>query len=542
LGCSAWLMGASTGSLRDGPDTATPVPPAPPAPVVPPAAGNWQGGFPGGPGRPHPSYFDSSTSSSSAPSSLAFPTHHELARLKAQLQREQVAAEALRQRLATHPPASSPSAGHPFAPSVIVGGMASAPTTLLAPQTAAAGEPRTETMPVGPSLRQMLADTDGGGGRPQDASVPPPTLHGATVPPPPPLPRERRTKAPGGAATAVAHGPDGMPASEDLAASDDPHPRHRAFAEHCRQLYLKGQLEDFEVLDAASVFLEAENLHSFPGEMEYLVQAADRSRLPGDSVGIVYRFSKQLEDVDASATAVWGVVVSGVDEGDGWLRVGERYLPMEFGGTQVLMPRERSEYLVDNSQLRTNMAGLAYRFSKRLEDTDPREVPAGGPPFGSTVTGVDLGDGWLKVGDRFLPMEIHGSRVLTPADLAGSPLGQSLDGDGGANRGPGGEGAGRSDCPEEMRQELDMLYRELHRRMAGDSDTGNYAGPYGAVVGGPPLPPLPPLAVGPPLVPPPPPASTEPPGMLRASRQDSAGSFTFAPPALHAPPSTTVNL
>jgi len=33
--------------------------------------------------------------------------------------------------------------------------------------------------------------------------------------------------------------------------------------------------------------------------------------------------------------------------------------------------------------------------------------------WGTTVAGVDQGDGWLKVGDQYLPMSINGTQVLT---------------------------------------------------------------------------------------------------------------------------------
>lgn len=74
------------------------------------------------------------------------------------------------------------------------------------------------------------------------------------------------------------------------------------------------------------------------------------------------------------------------------------------------MPQEET-FLVDNSELRAGTSGLAYRKSKRVDD---RVADAQGPMWGCTVEGVDQGDGWLRVGDQYLPMALEGMCVLTP--------------------------------------------------------------------------------------------------------------------------------
>merc|ERR1719150_2206132 len=66
------------------------------------------------------------------------------------------------------------------------------------------------------------------------------------------------------------------------------------------------------------------------------------------------------------------------------------------------------EYLLDNSQLQSSAAYIAYRYSKNMEDKDESRIAA----YGSVVHGVDQGDGWLQVGDRYLPMVIRGVKVL----------------------------------------------------------------------------------------------------------------------------------
>ncbi|CAE7225485.1 nhaA [Symbiodinium sp. CCMP2592] len=67
----------------------------------------------------------------------------------------------------------------------------------------------------------------------------------------------------------------------------------------------------------------------------------DNRLLHAGTDGVNYRFSKDLEDIDLSCTALWGSVVEGVDEGDGWLCVsGELYLPMQLAGVPILTIEE----------------------------------------------------------------------------------------------------------------------------------------------------------------------------------------------------------
>eukprot|EP00408_Alexandrium_pacificum_P002982 CAMPEP_0171232592 /NCGR_PEP_ID=MMETSP0790-20130122/40487_1 /TAXON_ID=2925 /ORGANISM="Alexandrium catenella, Strain OF101" /LENGTH=185 /DNA_ID=CAMNT_0011698831 /DNA_START=64 /DNA_END=621 /DNA_ORIENTATION=- len=63
---------------------------------------------------------------------------------------------------------------------------------------------------------------------------------------------------------------------------------------------------------------------------------------------------------------------------------------------------------VDNGALQASTKGMNYRFTKQAGDTDLRSVAH----WGSTVTGVDSGDGWVKVGTCYLPKELHGKPVL----------------------------------------------------------------------------------------------------------------------------------
>jgi len=67
-------------------------------------------------------------------------------------------------------------------------------------------------------------------------------------------------------------------------------------------------------------------------------------------------------------------------------------------------------YLLDNSKLHATTKGMGLRFTK-----DPKNIDkASKAVWGSTVTGIDLGDGWLQVGDCYLPTTLKGIMVLTP--------------------------------------------------------------------------------------------------------------------------------
>jgi len=53
--------------------------------------------------------------------------------------------------------------------------------------------------------------------------------------------------------------------------------------------------------------------------------------------GIAYRQSKDSAD-KLKEVAKWGDIVEGVDEGDGWLRVGDKFLPMTHDGKPMIVP------------------------------------------------------------------------------------------------------------------------------------------------------------------------------------------------------------
>jgi len=71
-------------------------------------------------------------------------------------------------------------------------------------------------------------------------------------------------------------------------------------------------------------------------------------------------------------------------------------------------PRPLKPYLLDNSTLQATTKGLGYRLSKQLNDKDGDEHAE----WGTVVTGTDQGQGWLKVGPRYLPFSLGGKSVL----------------------------------------------------------------------------------------------------------------------------------
>jgi len=76
-------------------------------------------------------------------------------------------------------------------------------------------------------------------------------------------------------------------------------------------------------------------------------------------------------------------------------------------------------YLIDNSILQVKgRPGIAYRHSKLDSDKVGKEVTA--TTWGDIVQGIDEGDGWLKVGQYYLPMTFNGVPIVTqvPDDLA----------------------------------------------------------------------------------------------------------------------------
>jgi len=71
----------------------------------------------------------------------------------------------------------------------------------------------------------------------------------------------------------------------------------------------------------------------------------------------------------------------------------------------------QERYLIDNEYLRWYTWGLAYRRSKNVEDHD---CETEGVSWGTEILASDAGDGWLKVGQCYLPTMLEGICVAQP--------------------------------------------------------------------------------------------------------------------------------
>jgi len=83
--------------------------------------------------------------------------------------------------------------------------------------------------------------------------------------------------------------------------------------------------------------------HLFPANLAIVSEAqhflVKKGDLPSATQGVRYRKSKFDYDRD-DAVEPWGSVVAGFDEGDGWVRVHDRFLPFSIQGQSVLEPTE----------------------------------------------------------------------------------------------------------------------------------------------------------------------------------------------------------
>lgn len=87
-----------------------------------------------------------------------------------------------------------------------------------------------------------------------------------------------------------------------------------------------------------------------------------------------------------------------------------------------------SNYLVSNMQANMQTSGLSYRQAKDL--SAKMSIVGGLVPWNSVVVGAEDGDGWLKVGDHFLPMWVNGVPVVFSMDSVASSQLSITDADG----------------------------------------------------------------------------------------------------------------
>eukprot|EP00418_Pyrodinium_bahamense_P087811 CAMPEP_0179052878 /NCGR_PEP_ID=MMETSP0796-20121207/21981_1 /TAXON_ID=73915 /ORGANISM="Pyrodinium bahamense, Strain pbaha01" /LENGTH=282 /DNA_ID=CAMNT_0020749451 /DNA_START=67 /DNA_END=915 /DNA_ORIENTATION=- len=104
----------------------------------------------------------------------------------------------------------------------------------------------------------------------------------------------------------------------------------------------------------------------------------DNRRLKHKGPGLLWRLSKDVNDtVGKDRYAAWGVVVDGRDSGDGWIQVGNLYLPTRIHGVPVVIPH----YFSTNSQ----------RLRIRYEPTELKTQDGSWVPCDITGTGSKPG-------------------------------------------------------------------------------------------------------------------------------------------------------
>lgn len=138
----------------------------------------------------------------------------------------------------------------------------------------------------------------------------------------------------------------------------------------------------------------------------YLV---DNTQARHETKGLHFRVQKNLEakHPEAGCVAPWGTIVTG-EEDEGFLKCGNTWLPMELDQKPVII-KGASLYLIDNTIFQAKTHGLHFRLEKKLDNkSDAKHIA----PWGSVVTGVDEKDGWLRVGQHFLPMKLNGVPVV----------------------------------------------------------------------------------------------------------------------------------
>lgn len=72
-------------------------------------------------------------------------------------------------------------------------------------------------------------------------------------------------------------------------------------------------------------------------------------------------------------------------------------------------------FVIDNSKLQSLAEGIEYRTAKKV---DARAGEEHYVAYGTTVKGIDSGDGWLQVGKFYLPTHVRGVQVLVKKEVA----------------------------------------------------------------------------------------------------------------------------
>jgi hypothetical protein len=167
-------------------------------------------------------------------------------------------------------------------------------------------------------------------------------------------------------------------------------------------------------------------------EQSYLV---DSFYTKSSAQGLLCRRTKHIDDVDFNRETLYNSIVTGVDDGDGWLRVGDCLLPFTLRGKPVLIlngkPRTAhssalQHFLVTNSFTKSKHKGMICRKSANIDDKDESGQHI---LFGKVVGGVDETNGWVKlVGQEkvcYLPKLLSGQPALLLQPEKDEPAGKS---------------------------------------------------------------------------------------------------------------------
>lgn len=103
----------------------------------------------------------------------------------------------------------------------------------------------------------------------------------------------------------------------------------------------------------------------------------DNSDLQSPTDLLEFRSSRNLDHTVDNKGAAWGTIVQGIDNGDGWLKVGAFYLPMKLRGVTVVRPAKEGA-----KQYRVAMSdGISCEF-----EVKGREGKLVEPPSPSSAT------------------------------------------------------------------------------------------------------------------------------------------------------------
>lgn len=101
----------------------------------------------------------------------------------------------------------------------------------------------------------------------------------------------------------------------------------------------------------------------------------------------------------------WGPIHHFDCDGNEDLRINQALIHRQADQAKDAVPEQ--EFVVAKGSYRTDTQGLEYRRSKNLEDG-----VGGHAKWGARVFGHDTGDGWIRVGDKYLPKIIKGHPVV----------------------------------------------------------------------------------------------------------------------------------